>query len=58
MKRFIKDLAWKAPLLILWWPCTPWMCDTNLTDWDKITICIGFILSLDLIRWGLKKEGE
>lgn len=58
MKRFIKELAWKAPLSFMWMSCTPWICDTTLTYWDKITICIGFVISLDLIRWGLKKEGE
>lgn len=56
MKVYIKELAWKVPVCVAWIQCTPWINDGSLTYWDQLIICFSFILSLDLIRWGLRKD--
>ena len=56
MKYFFKELAWKVPTCVAWFQCTPWFQDESLSFWGRTTICGLFIIGLDLIRWGLKKD--
>ena len=56
MRVLIKEFAWKVPLCVIWASDSSWINDESLTFWQGTVICFLFILSLDLIRWGLKKE--
>jgi hypothetical protein len=56
MKKFIKELAWKVPICMAWFQCTPFVYDESLNFWGRCTICGLFILGLDIVRWGLKKD--
>lgn len=55
MKKFIKELAWKVPIAVAWFQCTPYN-NNEFGFWERTAICGLFILSLDLIRWGLLKQ--
>ena len=54
MKRLIKELAIKVPIVAMWCSCLP--------NWDECNtverILIAFIgcVSVDAVRWGLKKD--
>lgn len=55
MKKFAKELAWKVPITVAWFQCTPWFNNVSLGFWERTVICGLFVLSLDLIRFGLKQ---
>ena len=53
--RFLKELAWKVPLFLLWSQCT-WFAKYDKPFWVGCVIAFVFFIMLDLIRWGLKKK--
>lgn len=52
--KYLKELAWKVPLFVLWLQCT-WFVKFDKPFWFGCVIAFVFFIMLDLIRWGLKK---
>lgn len=58
MKRFIKDLAWKVPIAIMWGIAAdfPFSKFSIWGEWGEMLAWLFFYWGLDAIRWGLKED--
>ncbi len=55
MKKFVKEVTWKVAIGMAWFVCTPWFNNPNVGLLEIILIMWGFLVLIDLAKWGLKK---